>query len=399
MATRCMFRKTKPMERRCYNFENATMKRGQGGRENNSAKGHAFDRLNAGETKTLLDVSGSGVIDHIWITFNTVKGIFDPVALRAVTISMYWDDAPTPAVCAPIGDFFGIGAGGAVSFECELFSCPQARAFNCYIQMPFLRSARITLTNESDTDLQHVFYTINYYLDPELNPDGLLYFHTHWRRENPTQLMRDFEILPHVTGAGRYLGANISVQTDPRYRGSWWGEGEVKIYLDGDGAYPTIIGTGAEDYPGTAWGLDPFAHRYQGCLTAQHDQGRWSFYRYHIPDPIFFDTECRVTMQQIGGCAKETLLALRADGVPFEMVSVDQGDRGFIRVFETEPRITLNDPAILPEDWCNFYRVDDWAATSYFYLNRPDGILPPLADVQSRIVGVSDDKGTNRHDG
>ena len=119
--------------------------------------------------------------------------------------------------------------------------------------------------------------------------DDVLYFHAHWRRENPTTLQKDFEILPRVAGRGRYLGACCSVIPDQKkFLKSWWGEGEVKVYLDGDDGRPTLCGTGTEDYIGTAYGQGQFSHRYQGCHIADRENFRYAFYRLHIPIPSGF---------------------------------------------------------------------------------------------------------------
>lgn len=397
-----MFFKAGRYERRCYNFENATMERGQGGKENKTAKGHAFEPCKAGETKVLLDVQGSGVIDHFWITFNAqgTFGVLAPIFRRGLKLEMFWDGAEIPAVSAPIGDFFGMGVGQLKHYENELFSCVMAKSLNSYLKMPFLRSAKITLTNETPYDLSHIFYTINYYLDPDLAQKKPLYFHGHWRRENPTTFKKDFEILPKVEGNGIYLGTNISVISNPELPGTWWGEGEVKIYLDGDAQYPTVIGTGAEDYPGTAWGLEEFVGRYQGCLAAEggmEGNGRFSFYRYHIPDPIYFEKDCRVTMQQIGGASREVMRRLKVQGAKFELVSVNYDPDGFIKIYETDPLLQLEDEDF-PDGWCNHYRQDDWSAMAYFYLDKPEGVLPPLGDVSHRLAGIQLQEGSKRSD-
>jgi hypothetical protein len=377
------------IESRCVNFENPAGEKGTGGRENQGAKGHAFDPIRAGETKVLLDVRGSGIINHIWLT---VPPTTTPAMLRSLRLEMVWDDAPTPAVSVPLGDFFGVSHGRTAAFETALFSCPSQRGFNCYAPMPFRKSAKITLKNESSQLLSHFFYTIHYTRQP-VDAATALYFHAAWRRENKTVLRRDFEILPRVQGSGRFLGANIGVIANPVYAPAWWGEGEVKMYLDGDRDLPTIIGTGTEDYVGTGWGLVCFNHRYQGCLVADGGQQAWSFYRFHVPDPIVFQKECRVTMQQIGGAPKKDLLALQAKGVPIEIVTVD--GPAFVKALEHKPPLKLEDA---PNGWCNFFRSDDWCATAYFYLDRPENGLPALAAAPARIAGLTGTNDTTRAD-
>lgn len=367
---------------RWISLENPTGARGAGGVENEGAKGHPFGSIKAGEAMVLADIEGPGIIHRMWITI----GDRSPEMLRALRIEMFWDGAATPAVAAPFGDFFGVGLGRTVAFENALFSNPEGRSFNFTIPMPFRTSARIVLTNDSDKDLNHVFYDVNYALTPPHGPD-MLYFHAHWRRERPTTLGEDFEILPRVEGRGRYLGTNMGIVTDSAYGDSWWGEGEVKIFLDGD-AQPTLVGTGTEDYIGTGWGQGTFNHRYQGCLVADPEHRQWAFYRYHVPDPIFFATDGRVTIQQIGGKPRQEVLAMMEQGARLKPITIDAGGRDrFIKLLEATPPLDPADPS-LPDGWMNFYREDDVSATAYFYLDRPENGLPTLAPVELRTAGL-----------
>jgi len=260
-------------------FENAISERGQAALENQGAKGHAFDCVRAGETKTLLDLEETGMICRIWMTI----GDRSPEMLRSLRLEMFWDQSDEPAVSTPLGDFFGVGLGRRTPFENALFSDPEGRSFNCFIPMPFRTGARVTLTNESEKDLAHLFYDIDLLLDVEHTP-STLYFHTHWRREAPNELGKEYTILPKVVGAGRFLGCNIGIMPDPAYEGAWWGEGEVKVWF-GDDDYPTLCGTGTEDYIGTGWGQGVYANRTQGCLIADKEAGQWCFYRFHLDLP------------------------------------------------------------------------------------------------------------------
>ena len=386
-----MYHKNNNIQSRCYNFENMTSLPGNGGKENNGAKGHAFDSLKAGETKTLFLVEASGVIDHIWLTFKGTNGILPPLLLKGLLLEMFWDDAKMPAVCCPLADFFSLGLCELKEFENELFSAPGGKAFNSYIKMPFLKNAKITVKNETDTDICSLFYTIDYHIDSSLK--DIFYFHAYFRRENPTTFKKDYEILPYIEGNGRFLGTSINVISNPSYHGTWWGEGEVKIYLEDDKEYPTIIGTGTEDYIGTGWGVSEYSHRYQGCLTAENEQensssGRWSFYRYHIPDPIYFQKSCRVTVQQIGGAPKKKLLEFMNKDAEFEIVSAEITKTGvFLKAYEAGTK----DDIIEPDDWCNFYRIDDWFSTAYLYLDRPEGVFQQECSIAERLCGISDE--------
>jgi hypothetical protein len=379
-----LYRRPGGVQTRWSSFENPGAEVERGGMANRGAKGHALDWIAAGESCTLLDVRGSGVITRIWLTVDDRT----PAMLRALRLDIYWDDADRPAVSAPLGDFFGLALGRRAVFESALFADPEGRSFNCFVPMPFRRRARVVLTNEWTVPLRRLFYDVNLLLDVP-HGDDVLYLHAHWRRESPNALGQDYDVLPHVAGNGRFLGCNLGVITDSRYAECWWGEGEFKAWLDGDDAYPTLCGTGVEDYIGTAWGLGAYAHRTQGAPVADRIHGQWCFYRYHLDDPIYFARACRVAFQVMGGAPKERALALQQKGVPLLPVTIDRGGgECFTRLLdEWTPPIDLADPT-LPEGWCNFYRQDDWSSTAYFYLDRPENDLPPLAPVRQRTAGL-----------
>ncbi len=291
--------------------ENPRGEKGQGGLENRGAKGHAFDILPAGQSLTLLDVQGAGIVRRMWVTLNDRS----PEMLRALRLDMYWDGASKPAVSVPFGDFFNAGLGMLVPFENALFASPEGRSFVFFVPMPFRSGARIVLTNEASRDLGLVFYDVNYTLGDDLDED-VLYFHAYWNRNPATELGRDFEILPALNGKGRFLGMHVGVRTDSSYSNTWWGEGEVKMFLDGDVDTPTLVGTGTEDYIGTGWGQGAYINRYQGAPVADPENRRWTFYRYHIPDPVFFNSGIRVTLQQMGGAPKDQVLESTSNPSP-----------------------------------------------------------------------------------
>ena len=305
------------VETRWASAENPDGARGAAARLNEGRKGRPCLPLEAGRELVLAAASGSsGVVRRIWITVNDRS----PVVLRGLRIDMYWDNAATPAVSAPFADFFGQGLGRCQVFESVFFSNPEGRSFNCYLPMPFLTGFRIVLTNESPVDLSMVFYDVNYTLGDSF--DGPSYLHAHWRRESPTELRRDYEILPTVAGRGRYLGANFSVIADTAtYFDSWWGEGECKLFLDGDTTHPTLAGTGTEDYIGTAWGQGQYAQLYQGCHLADRENWQYAFYRYHVPDPIYFHRELRAVFQQIGGAPTPIIHKMRDAGLQLTGIS------------------------------------------------------------------------------
>jgi Protein of unknown function (DUF2961) len=331
---------------RWASFENPKSEKGGAGHENKTAKGHAFDSLKAGQSVTLMEYNGSGVIRRIWIIINDRS----PEMIRSLTLAAYWEGEAKPAVLAPLGDFFGIAHGQLCAFEGALLSNPEGRSFNCLFPMPFRRSARVVLSNDSNKDVSNLFYDIDFETVKPL-PEDALYFHCYWNRQVRTQLGEDYQILPQVTGRGRLLGVNVGVLSSSDYGDSWWGEGEVKVYLDGDDQHPTIAGTGTEDYIGTAWGLGKFSNRYQGCTVADATHRMWAFYRCHIPDPVFFEKDLKVTIQTIGGSGAARVREFVKRGLPVIPVSVDL-HRKFTKLLEPGAP-SLNDPNF-PEGWVNF---------------------------------------------
>ncbi len=203
---------------RWISFENPEGKKGAGGWENKGAKGHAWEQILPGEKKVLMDLKGAGIIHRMWITVNNRS----PEMLRGMRIDMYWDGEEKPAVSVPFGDFFGIGLGKTAVYETELFTNPEGRSFNSYVQMPFKTGAKIVVTNETDILQPNIYYDINYSLLDGWQ-DDYLYFHAWWHRDTATAPGVDFEILPTVEGKGRFLGTNIGVNTNPAYEQMWWG--------------------------------------------------------------------------------------------------------------------------------------------------------------------------------
>lgn len=364
--------------------ENPTGAPGAGGHENRGAKGHAFETIPIGQSHVLADIQGAGTIDRIWMTIEDRS----PEALRGLKLEIFWDGARAPAVSVPLGDFFLHGAGEMVPMETALLASPEGRSFVSYVPMPFRRSARVVVTNESPRQVNLIFYDINYRRLAR-QPDDALYFHAWWSRDRATTLGQDFRILPRVRGRGRFLGASVTVLTNPVYNGTWWGEGEVKIFLDGDRGLASLVGTGAEDYIGTAWGQGAYVNRYQGAPIATWDgDGRWTFYRWHVPDPIFFASEVEVTLQQMGGARKNIVLDLQRQGAPLIPVTIDPGSRNnFQQLLTRQPQVPLSDPS-LPDGHTNYYRSDDVAAVAYFYLDRPENGLPAIASAAERLTAL-----------
>jgi hypothetical protein len=288
-----------------------------------SRKGRPAIKLESGESATLADITGPGMIQHIWMTVpdRTAAG---PWVLRDLVLRIWWDDSADggdPAVEVPLGDFFCNGFGQRALVTSAAVVVAPTGGFNCYFPMPFHRRARIELSNDHPGPVDGIYYQIDYCLDDELDPRSS-HFHAHWRRSNGTTAPgEDHVILDGVRGAGQYVGSYLGLTALERY---WWGEGEVKFYLDSDGDHPTQCSTGLEDYAGGAWAFqdalrtDPaprpvtFSAPYCGYpFYSDRDTTAASpfatsvaqshgMYRWHLPDPVIFGERLKVTLQQIG---------------------------------------------------------------------------------------------------
>lgn len=369
-------------ETRWVSFENPTGEKGKAAARNNGAKGHPYDTIAPGQSRVILNFNGPAIIKRIWMTIHQRQ----PIVVRSMRIDIYWEHESKPAVSAPLGDFFGVGLGRKTAFQSALFSDPEGRSFNCIAEMPFRKNAKIVLTNESDRRIT-LFYEIDLLKLNKL-PDDALYFHASWSRNNKTKLGEDFEVLPKISGKGRYLGANLGIITDTVYQNTWWGEGEMKIYLDGDSQWPSLASTGTEDYIGSGWSQGVYANLYQGCTIADEKNRQWTFYRYHIPDPVYFRKDCRVTIQQMGGDGMYSVRDKYKAGVPLIPLSLTQGQYDYHNnLFDLPDHPKITDPAF-PDGWVNFFRKDNYSATAYFYLDKPTNQLPPLAPLRDRVEGI-----------
>lgn len=352
--------------------ENWKGEKGVAGEKNAGRKGSPCFPLKAGESAVLAEVNGSsGTVRRIWVTISDRQ----PAMLRGLRLDMYWDGADKPAVSAPLGDFFCHGLGRMATFQSALFSSPEGRSFNCCIPMPFKTGMKIVLSNDTDIDMGAIFFDVDYTVGDKHGKD-VPYFHAYYHRENPTRMQQDYEFLPKVEGRGRFLGVNVGVIADKKqYFGSWWGEGEVKVYLDGDEQLPTLCGTGTEDYIGTAWGQGQYANLYQGCHLADHERMQFCFYRLHVPDPVYFSKDIRVTIHQIGCWDPESKRKMHELGKP---------------VYQAGPgrkALDLSESGGLGP-YGLFEREDDWSSCAYFYLDKPVSNLPPIEPVAKRVAGL-----------
>lgn len=294
---------------RAINAENPTGQKGGGGKAASNLgvarKGRpCIENVGAGETVVLAQISGPAIIRHIWVTMadKTPAGDF---LLRDVILRIFWDDAPNPAVEVPIGDFFCNGHGRRCNINAHPIAVNPTGGFNSYWPMPFKKSCRIEIENQHPGDFNYFFYQVDYAEVDEL-PEETNYFHAQWRRTNPQPLGQDFTLL-EAEGSGQYVGTYLA--WGQLGSPDWWGEGELKFYLDGDDDWPTICGTGTEDYAGGAWG---FQQTYSGLylgyplwLQAEGKPQLHGLYRFHVPDPIRFEQSIRVTVQDIGHNGKD----------------------------------------------------------------------------------------------
>jgi hypothetical protein len=268
------------------------------------------------KTFTMADIQGSGAIQQIWIT---------PTGnWRFLVLRMYWDGEKEPSVEVPVGDFFACGWGKYAQVTSLAVCVNPGSAFNCYWMMPFRKSARITIENTGETK-EVIFYQINYTLTQVPADEG--YFHAQFRRSNPLPYKQDYTILDGVKGKGHYVGTYMA--WGARSVG-WWGEGEIKFFMDGDKQFPTICGTGTEDYfcgsycfhVRNAEGKTEYREYttpYAGMPQVIRPDGlndsqtRFGLYRWHIQDPVRFDSDLKVTMQALGWRSGGRYLPLQDD--------------------------------------------------------------------------------------
>ena len=329
---------------RWITFENPAGGRGVGGRAASKLgigrKGSPARVIEPGEGVQLCEVEGPGTIRHFWCTTTP-----DPQVLRSLVVRAWFDEQEHPSLECPLGDLMGFAHGKVMPYVSAAHSVGAKGALNLWLPMPFLSRARLTLHNDGDLAVPFFFQIAMTLGDKHEKDVGRL--HACFRRENPTTLGRDFELQPMRQGCGRFLGTVIGVRALHDF---WWGEGEVKVYLDGDEAFPTLCGTGAEDFVGLSWEMQQTPFLYHG---ASLHQGRFtSMYRWHLPDPVLWQKEARVTIQQIG---------------------FKEG-----RLVET---------------------FDDWCCSTFWYEPLPSRRLPPMPTWEERTANLWTDESGKADDG
>lgn len=288
--------------------------------------------IQAGQTLTLAEVEDQGEIRQIWLT---PTGCW-----RGQVLRIYWDGEETPAVECPLGDFFAAGLGTFSPVNSIPVCVNPGSAFNCYWPMPFRKGFKITVENRNAEQVV-IYYQINYVRKPV--GEDAAYFHAQFRRENPTRYQKPFTMLDNIKGRGHYVGTYMTWGV---HNNNWWGEGEVKMYLDGDEEFPSICYTGTEDYfCGSYDFMNKSTKQYQEYTTpyaglcqvvrpngAYLSQMRFGMYRWHLTDPVAFKKDIHVTIQALGWRSNERYLPLQ----------------------------------------------DDLSCVAYFYLDKPSCTLPPL---------------------
>lgn len=309
-----------------------------------------------GSEATLADIAGAGKVTHIWMTLRCE----DPLYLRKLVLRVWWDDEAEPSIETPVGDFFGMGHAQTTNWaSLPLQMAPQdGKSFSCWFPMPYATRARWTITNECDADAIVYFYIDYEEFSDAAAVDGQGRFHAQWRRENPCEGISDAGmsndefsfggenlggagnyVILEAEGAGHFVGCHLNVHNlrdVPDDVFNWYGEGDDMIFIDGEQWPPSLHGTGTEDYFGTAWCPSTEFHGpYHGIILpgGANWSGKITLYRYHIEDPVRFQSSIRVTIEH--GHANR--------------------------------------------------RSDDYSSTAYWYQSEPHAPFPPLPDTAARL--------------
>ena len=331
-----------PTQQQTYTLHRSSSRQSTGGNAD-------YRTVTPGDTVTLLDVDGPGMISHMWFTLADSEPFF----LKREVLRIYWDGEETPSVEAPIGDFFGLGTGDVVAWQSAALMVSHDRAMNCYFPMPFAKHAKVTLTNEGKESLGSLYWNIDYRTDTKPLPKDTLYFHAQYRQAQPNHGWtgqwyengdpmvnfhrnpdgKDNYVWMEAQGHGQFVGVTMSLLQN---QDGWWGEGDDMFFVDG-ATTPTFIGTGSEDYFLGAWdfGGSGYSLPLNGApLVGRELAGsRWSVYRFHLDSPIPFAKSFKATIEH--GHAN--------------------------------------------------HRSDNYSSVAYWYQAEPHAAFPPLPDVNDRI--------------
>jgi len=331
-----------PTQQQTYTLHRSSSRESTGGNAD-------YRTVTPGQTLTLLDVDGPGMISHMWFTLADSEPFF----LKRVVLRIYWDGEESPSVEAPIGDFYGLGTGEIVPWETPVLTVSHDRAMNCWFPMPFAKHAKITITNDGKMSLGSLYWNIDYRTDSKPLPKDTLYFHAQYRQAQPNHGWtgewyengdpivnykrnvdgKDNYVWVEAQGHGQFVGVTMSILQN---QDGWWGEGDDMFFIDGS-ALPTFIGTGSEDYFLGSWdfGGAGYSLPMNGApLVGKEIAGsRWSVYRFHLDSPIPFSKSFKATIEH--GHAN--------------------------------------------------HRSDTYSSVAYWYQAEPHAAFPPLPDVSDRI--------------
>lgn len=361
------------LESRAVTFENPTGAKGAGGTAHGGRKGAPNRLFRSGERIVLADLEGPGTLRHFWLTVPPMR----PDRIRAIRIEVFYEGLAEPSICVPLPDFFGVSLGRPVPLVTALTTIQEGRGFNSYIPMPFEHRIRVEVHNESGADFP-IYYQIDYTLEMSRERESS-FLHVSYRRENPTTMKQDFVIAEGLKGPGRFLGCvtGIRVLQDDHF--AWYGEGEVKFYLDGDRALPTLCGTGLEDYVGTAWAMGAHQTPYQGVPFEVRDPqsqrpmpDMTGFYRWHLADPILFREDLKVTIQQIGA-------VLIPAGQEDKQMAIEASNRLAGPGWQGR----LGDRIA---NWGIAERSDDYSAAAFLYCREPQAV--PIYSREDAIADI-----------
>ena len=351
----------------CSNIHNVGGEKGRAGAQTR------VPRLQPGERVVLADLEGPAVMTRFWLTFDWPDRFHYEGAMlrnRSVLLEITWDDAETPAVAIPVSDFFCHPLGYDIPFENRWFADPVGRSSLCHLPMPFRRRATVAVVNHFERPVI-VFHDIRFQRGVEPHPDDG-YLHACFRRTIPDAPGPTHEILPTTRGRGRYLGTHMGIITD-RFNPLSWHGGNMLFFLDGDDAFPSMMGASLDDYAGSAWLYEQcYMHRDSGLILSRsftEGGGHYGGYVYHQHDPIFFSSSCAVSVRPATHLFARHLLALLDDNpgladrlaVPYPLS-------------ELKHAVAAGEN---PDFTCG--RRDDVSTVSFYYLDRPGGAHPPCS--------------------
>ena len=346
----------------CSNVHNVGGAKGCAGMESR------FPRVRPGESLTVADLEGPAIVTRLWLTFDWPGRFPYEGAMmrnRSLRLEIAWDDADTPAVSVPVGDFFCRPLCYDMPFENSLFADPTGRSLLCFIPMPFRKRASFRLINEFDRPVT-VFHDIRFVkgVEPDTN-DG--YLHACFKRTIPKQAGAKHEVLPLVRGRGRYLGTHMGIITD-RHNPLHWHAGRLEFFLDGDDEHPSMMGASLDDFGGASWAYEKrYVHQDSGLMLSRsfpEGGGHFGLYFYHRRDPIYFAESCAVSIRPIVGMTGEELLSL----LKAHPGLAERLDLSPCAVEELKKRAQAGE-----DDWVECGRRDDLSTVALYYLGRPDG--------------------------